>query len=559
VSDQRYDATATVAVATTAAPAVGRSPRVGYVPTRTNRVRDGVAVGLLIVALLLPWSLVFGVGVPGSDGPLFALVAAATLLSVAGALTPHVGPLGLTGPQADVRRTSTIRLVLAVPYVIVAVGFVGYHLVQTVRDGGSGLVPPGVGPGLIVGIGGALLAAQPPITSITIEDNGFRRWYAVARLLGWVSIGLATLAVAFNLYWRLRYLFVTNVDIGGHDVAVIITTLLYGAEAMIALVIASRWLIEKSAAARLATTALGGSAAVAATLVWILPVGRDIDAFHGIAENTSTAAVGYEGYLFWAAAAAIVAPTTLYAVFLIRPPTLGAYRSAAQKCLTLIAFWAFAGAGLRVVDYLIALSLDLPRALFDSAAMTAFDLVTGVIAWWVLRQLGRAAVAQTVVAAFSGVLFVFTIANLAIGLALAPRYAEAPPTAIYGNNLAQQITSTFDVVVCALSLAVVVAMLLTGPLAGYWTRRRETRAASAPPPVPVAPEAVAPEPVAPPTIVRHPHAASVPKIARLKDDSTTVLPAPATEPFVAPTTTLRIQRREPSSDATTHLPKPPPN
>jgi hypothetical protein len=109
-------------------------------------------------------------------------------------------------------------------------------------------------------------------------------------------------------------------------------------------------------------------------------------------------------------------------------------------------------------------------------------------------------------------------------------------------------------VVCALSLAVVVAMLLTGPLAGYWTRRRQTRAASAPPPVPVAPEAVAP-----PTIVRHPHTASVPKIARLKDDSTTVLPAPATEPFAAPTTTLRIQRREPSSDATTHLPKPPPN
>jgi hypothetical protein len=36
VSDQRYDAPATVAVATTAAPAVGRSPRVGYVPARTR-------------------------------------------------------------------------------------------------------------------------------------------------------------------------------------------------------------------------------------------------------------------------------------------------------------------------------------------------------------------------------------------------------------------------------------------------------------------------------------------------------------------------------------------
>jgi hypothetical protein len=543
VSDQRYDAPATVAVATTAAPAVARSPRVGYVPARSNRVRDGLAVALLVLSLLLPWNLEFGLGVPGSDGLLFGLIAVASLLAAAAALAPHVGPLSLTAPQPDVHRTSRARLLLGVPYVLVALGFVGYQLVQTVEDGGTGLVPPGVGPGLIAGIGGALLAAQPPITSITIGDNDFRRWYAAARVLGAVSIALATLSVAFNVYWRLRYLFVTNVDFGGQDVAVIITTLLYGAEAMIALVIASRWLMERSAAARLATTALGGSAALAATLVWLLPVGRDIDAFRGIAQNTSTAAVGYEGYLFWAAAAAIVAPTTLYAVFLIKPPTLGAYRSAAQKCLTLIAFWAFAAAALRVVDFLIALSLDLPRALYDSVAMTAFNLVTGVIARWLQRQLGKAEVWPTVIAAFSGVLFVFTVANLAIGVVLAPRYAESPPDAIYGNNLAQQITSTFDVAICVLSFAVLVAMLFTGPLAGYLGRRRKNRVATAS-------EPPKPEPTisAPPTVARPAQAAELPRIVRLKEDSTTVLEAPPT---------LRILRREPTSDATTRL-RPPP-
>ncbi len=542
MSDQRYDAP-TAAVATTAAPAVARSPRVGYVPTRANRVRDGLAVALLVLALLLPWDLEFGLGVPGTDGLLFVLVAVVTLLAVFAALTPHVGPFRLTAAQPDVRRTSRIRLLLSLAYPIVAFGFVGYHLVQTLRGGGTGLVPPGVGPGLIVGIGGALLAAQPPITSITIEDNGFRRWYAIARVLGWVSIGLATLSVAFNLYWRLRYLFVTNVDFGGQDVAVIVTTLLYGAEAMIALVIASRWLIEKSAAARLATTALGASAALAATLVWLLPVGRDIDAFHGIAQNTSTAAVGYEGYLFWAAAAAIVAPTTLYAVFLIKPPTLGAYRSAAQKCMTLIAFWAFAAAALRVVDYLIALSLDLPRALYDSVAMTAFNVITGFIARWLVRQLGKGEATPTVISAFSGVLFVFTVANLAIGVVLAPRYAEPSPDAVYGNNLAQQITSTFDVVICLLSLAVLIAMLFTGPLAGYLVRRRDARVASAPP-KPSAPE---PATTAAPTVAPPTQAAAMPRIVRLKEDSTTVLPAPPTEEFVAPTTALRILRREPES------------
>lgn len=554
VSDQRYDAPATVAVATTAAPAVGRSPRVGYVPARSNMVRDGVAVALLVLALLLPWNLDFGLAVPGSNGLLFGLVGVVTLLAIAAALAPHLGPFRLTSAQPDVRRTSLIRLLLSVSYVIVALGFVGYHLAQTVSDGGTGLVPPGVGPGLIVGVGGALLAAQPSITSITIQDNGFRRWYAAARLLGAVSIALATLSVAFNLYWRLRYLFVTNVDFGGQDVAVIVTTLLYGAAAMIALVIASRWLLEKSAAARLATTALGGSAALAATLVWILPIGRDIDAFHGIAQNTSTAAVGYEGYLFWAAAAAIVAPTTLYAIFLIKPPTLGAYRSAAQKCLTLIAFWAFAAAALRVVDYLIAWSLELPRALYDTVAMTAFNVVTGLIARWLQRQLGKGEATPTVIAAFCGVLFVFTVANLAIGVVLAPRYAEPSPDAIYGNNLAQQITSTFDVVVCALSLAVLVAMLFTGPLAGYLVRRQEARSATAsvPPtaPTPAPSPEPSPEPAttAAPTVAWPPKPSEVPRIVRLKEDSTTVLP---------PAPTLRILRREPSSDATTQIRTPP--
>ncbi|WKG04597.1 hypothetical protein [Mycolicibacterium sp. HK-90] len=546
MSDERYDAPATVQVATTAAPAVARSPRVGYVPTRANRVRDGIAVALLVVALLLPWNLEFGVGVPGSAGSTFVVLALVTLLAVAAALAPHLGPFRLGGGQSDVRRTGRVRLALTAAYLVVVVGFVGYHLVQTVSGGGTGAVPPGVGPGILLGVAGALLAGQPPITSITIEDNRFRRWYAAARVIGFLSIALATLSVAFNLYWRLRYLFVTQVEFGGHDIAVIITTLLYGAEAMIALVIASRWLTERTGAARLATTAIGVAGAVAATVVWLAGIGRDIDAFHGIAQNTSTAAVGYEGYLAWAVAAAIVAPTTLYAVFLIKPPTIGAYRGAAQKCLTLIAFWAFAAAALRVTDYLIALSLDLPRALYDTVAMTVFNLVTALVARWLHGQLDKGVTSTTVAAAFSAVLFVFTVANVAIGVALAPRYAGGAPAAIYGNNLAQQITSTFDVAVCVLSLLVLAVMVFTGPFAGYLVRR-ETRAVK---PAPESPPEPSTESLAPPTIVRQPRATAIPRIVRLKEDSTTVLAAPPTTDLQVPTQALRIQRRpqRPPSD-----------
>lgn len=544
MSDERYDASATVQVATVTAPVVERPPRVGYVPTRTNRVRDGLAVALLVAGLLLPWNLEFGLGVPGSAGSTFVVLAVVTLLAVAAALAPHLGPFRLAAAKSDVRRTSRIRLLLSAAYLVVVICFVGYHLVQTVSSGGTGAVPPGVGPGMLLGVAGALLAGQPPITSITIEDNKFRRWYAVARVIGFVSIALATLSVAFNLYWRLRYLFVTQVEFGGHDIAVIVTTLLYGAEAMIALVIASRWLTERTGAARLATTAVGVSGAIAAALVWLCGIGRDIDAFHGIAQNTSTAAVGYEGYLAWAAAAAIVAPTTLYAVFLIKPPTIGAYRGAAQKCLTLIAFWAFAAAALRIVDFLIALSLDLPRALYDTVAMTVFNLVTALVARWLHRQLERGLTSTTVAAAFSAVLFVFTVANVAIGVALAPRYAGPAPAAIYGNNLAQQITSTFDVTVCVLSLLVLAVMVFTGPFAGYLVRRETRSAKRAPePPTEVVPAKPAADSSAPPTIARQPRAASVPRIVRLKEDSTTVLAAPPTTDLQVPTQALRIQRR----------------
>lgn len=545
MSDERYDPSATVQVATVAAPAGQRPARVGYVPTRTNRVRDGLAVVLLVVAMLLPWNLEFGVGVPGSAASTFVMLAIVTLLAIAAALAPHLGPFRLGGGRSDVRRTSRVRLVLSAAYLLVVVCFVGYHVAQTVRGGGTGAVPPGVGPGMLLGVAGALLAGQPPITSITVEDNKFRRWYAVARVIGFLSIALATLSVAFNLYWRLRYLFVTQVEFGGYDIAVIVTTLLYGAEAMIALVIASRWLTERTGAARLATTAIGVSGAVAATLVWLAGIGRDIDAFHGIAQNTSTAAVGYEGYLAWAAAAAIVAPTTLYAVFLIRPPTIGAYRGAAQKCLTLIAFWAFAAAALRVVDFLIALSLDLPRALYDTVAMTVFNLVTALVARWLHRQLDRGLTSTTVAAAFSAVLFVFTVANVAIGVALAPRYSGSAPAAIYGNNLAQQITSTFDVAVCVLSLLVLAVMVFTGPFAGYLVRRQTRAAKPVTPerPTEIVPSNSAVEESAPPTIVRQPRAASVPRIVRLKEDSTTVLAAPPTTDLQVPTQALRIQRR----------------
>ena len=477
MSDQRYDAPDTAVVATAAAAVVARSPRVGYVPARANALRDGVAVALLIVALLLPWNLDIGVGIPVGNGLLIAVVVAVTLLAILAALMPHVGPFRLTAPNQDVRRTSRIRLLLTIAYLIVAVGFVVYQLSETWRGGGTGLVPPGVGPGLLLGVGGALLASQPPITSITIQDNGFRRWYAAARMLGAVSIALATLSVAFNVYWRLRYLFVTNGAFGGEDIATIITTLLYGAEALIALVIASRWLTERTAAARLATAALGrlgragGHAGVDPSH---RPRRRRLprlraEHLDGRRRLRGLPVLGGRGRDRRADDALRHLPDQ--AADAGGLPLGSGEDSDAHRVLGVRGGRA---ARRRLSDRLVAGSPPRPvRHRRDDGVQPDHRLDRAVAAPPTRQRRGR----LPVIAAFSGLLFVFTVANLAIGVALAPRYAEASPNAVYGNNLAQQITSTFDVTICLLSFAVLVAMLFTGPLAGYLVRRRDARTA----------------------------------------------------------------------------------
>lgn len=526
-------------------------PGAGYVPIRANLVRDVTAAVLLVVALFLPWSVYFGFGIPGTNSTVYAVLVALTLLAVLGALAVHVPPLRLTAQGADVRRASRVRFWLSVAYFLGVVGFVVFHIEQIVLYSGTGAVPPGIGPGAWLGAAGAVLAAQPPITATTLEDNSFQRWYSASRIIGITSIALAAVAVAYNLFLRLRYLFVTDIAFGAHDAAVVVTTLLYGAVAMTAVAIGSSWLVQKSAAGRLAATALGASTVLAGLLVWVAGVGRDVDAFHGIAQNTSTAAVGYEGFLAWAAAAAIVAPTTLYAVFLIRPPNLGVYRGAALKCLSLIAFWAFAAAGLRVVDFFVTSTLELPHSIYDTIALAGFNLTTGVIAVWLRRNLAKGGLSSTVIAAFSGVLAVFTIAQLVLGVALAPRYDEPSPTGVYGNNLAQQITSTFDVVICGLSVAILVAVLLTGPLAGWVVKRRAARPV-AKAPAAKAPVAEAPVPVGAGAPVAPPAAPAAPtgmlRIHRRPD--------PARADTAEPTAMLRIQRRPETTGAQPLSPDP---
>jgi hypothetical protein len=429
---------------------------------RWNNGRDVVAGVLLLIAPLFPWNLYFGIGIPNSSGAVFVLLAVATVLSLVAIAMTHT-----IGSRPGNTTAGRVRLALNVPYALLVAGFVGFDVVQTVRYGGSGNVPGGVGPGAWLGISGALLGAQPRNTG-TADDDGFRKWLLSARIVGYTSIALAALSVLFNLFWRTKAVLPGSTGSSGfgkQSVAIIATAVVYGVVALVPVIVAARWIMQRgSRSSRLATIALGASTLAAGILVWVLPVGRDIDGFHGVAQNTSTAGVGFEGYLAWAAAAAIFAPLTLSRVVTNQQIDRGVWRVAARKGLLLIALWCLASVLMRATDVIVAAVLHLSRSPYDSAAMAAFDVVTAALAMWLSINLVNRRLPVAVISSLCGVLLVLSASRIVLGIALSPRIAGTPAgmgNPVYGNNLAQQITSTFDVVLSGLALCIFAVAIIT--------------------------------------------------------------------------------------------------
>ena len=430
---------------------------------RWNIGRDVVAGVLLLVAPLFPWNLYFGIGIPHSSGAVFALLAVVSVLSlVAIAVTYAIGS------RPGNTLAGRLRVALNVPYALLVAGFVGFDVVQTVRYGGSGNVPGGVGPGAWLGIGGALLSGQPTITGTAADDDRFRKWLLSARIMGYTSIALAALSVSFNLFWRTKAALPGSTGSSGFgklNVAIIATAVVYGVVALVAVVVAARWILQSSStSSRLATIALGASTLAAGVVVWLLPIGREIDGFHGIAQNTSTAGVGFEGYVAWVAAAVIFAPLTLLRVVTNHQIDRGVWRVAARKGLLLIALWCLASVLMRATDVVVAAVLHLSRAPYDSVAMAAFDVVTAALAMWLRINLVNRSLPVAVISSLCGVLLVLSVSRIVVGIALSPRIAGTPAEAgnpVYGNNLAQQITSTFDVVLSGLALCILAVAIIT--------------------------------------------------------------------------------------------------
>lgn len=425
-------------------------------PHRLNVVRDSLAGALLVLGLLLPWNLEVGITI-GLSGWVLTVLLLVTSGSLAALALSHVGPLSIAAGETPTTKINRIRQWCNVPYFVVAGAFAVFALVQFIGTGGTVAVPPGIGPGLWIGLAGALLAAQPVIHSAAQvserQDARFTRPLVVASLL------LGTGSVLYNFYWRTRFLFpdVGDPEIGVQNLVVIVTAVMYGVVALLPLIMVGRWMWSSAVVPRLATVLVAASVLTAGLTVWLLPVGRDLDAFHGIAQSTSTAGVGYEGYVPWVAVAAIVVTATMAAVG--ATDRLAAWREAARKCLLLIAVWCTGTAILRIADLLTSAILDVPDLPYNGTTLMAADLLAAVLSFWLYVNATSKAASPRLLTALGGVLFVVMVCRIVLGIALVPRVQPLNPTDItdvYGNTLAQQITSTFDVALAVLSLLILI-------------------------------------------------------------------------------------------------------
>ncbi|OBJ36504.1 hypothetical protein A5621_16065 [Mycobacterium colombiense] len=445
-------------------------------------VSDLTAVALLVLAVFLPWNLYFGVGIPDSSTILFGVLIAVTVLAIVAVVV--AGSWRSAGARFNPARAARLRLALNVPYLLLVLAFVVFDAYETVRFGGTVNVPGGVGPGAWAGIAGSLLSAQAvPAGALAgpvpagDESTG---WHRSARVIGSLSMLAAVLSFGFNLYWRVRYALQSTggaEEFGKQNIAVIATAVVYGVVALVAVLVASRWLLRSARESRLTTVALGASTLAAGVLVWFLPVGRDIDAFHGIAQNTSTAGVGFEGYLAWAAGAALFAPRALFGHRNASPTEESAWRATTRNGLLLIAVWSVGSVAMRITDLVVGVLLNYPFSRYSSIVLAAFDLATAVLAIWLRRRL--ATLSARMVTSLCGLVATLSVARVIVGLELAPRFEDSPNSPalhpVYGNNLAQQITSTFDVTLCGLALGILVAAIVTGHLSGRRLARRAAR------------------------------------------------------------------------------------
>lgn len=394
--------------------------------SRWNVGRNAIGGVLLLIAAFLPWNVRFGFGVDGSNTTAYVVLVVVTLASL--------GSIFATSAK--------IRLLLNVGYLLFVAFIVVGDTVFSVIFGAVDTIPPGVGPGAWIGVAGALLCAQPTLTDTT-DDASLQRWFFASRIIGYLAVAVGVQSFLFNMFWRVQSLgSAAAAGAGGTQQAgYVASAAVYGLMSLAAVAIAASWMIKNTAASRLAITALGVATLVTALVVWASDNGLGIVPFRGAVNNT-TAGIGFQGYVLWAAAAAIVAPLTLRNALSRNTANTTAWREALRFCLLLIGAWSIGQVAVRLVYLLLAAAGGVSLAPGINATLIALNVAIAILALWV-RVLLHSSTVTTLAVVLCGVLFALTDARVAAEIILT----------------ASHITATFHVVLGILALLVAAVAL----------------------------------------------------------------------------------------------------
>jgi hypothetical protein len=401
------------------------SKAIGSSPSRWNASRNACGAVLLLLAVLLPWNVRFGLGIDGSNTTAYVVLVAVTVLSLA----------SIFASSANVRLLLNVGYLLFVAFIVVG------DTVFSVIFGAVDTIPPGVGPGAWIGVAGALLCAQPNL--VDAADGTRRRWLSASRVIGFLAVAVGVQSFLFNMFWRVRSLgSEAAVGAGGAQQAgFVASAAVYGLMSLAAVVIAASWMIKNTDASRLAVTGLGAATLVTALVVWASDSGLGIVPFRGAVNNT-TAGIGFQGYLLWAAAAAIVAPLTLRNTLSRKSIDTATWREALRFCLLLIGVWSVGQIAVRIVYLALAAAGDVSLAASITATLIVVNVAIAALALW-MRAVLKSTPVTTLIVVLFGVLFALTDARLASEIVLT----------------ASHITATFHVVLCVLALLVAAAGL----------------------------------------------------------------------------------------------------
>jgi hypothetical protein len=394
--------------------------------TRWNVGRDACGAVLLLLALFLPWNVRFGFGVDGSNTTAYVVLVVVTLLS-----------LGSIFAKGNIRAALNIGYLLFVAFIVVG------DTVFSVIFGAVDTIPPGVGPGAWIGVAGSLLCAQPALTDPATDEASLRPWFSASRVLGFLALAVGVQSFLFNMFWRIKSLGTAAAAEAGRaqQAGFVASAAVYGLMSLAAVLIAAFWMIKNTDASRLAVTGLGAATLVTALVVWASDSGLGIVPFRGAVNNT-TAGIGFQGYLIWAAAAAIVGPLTLRNMLSRKRVDTVVWREALRFCLLLIGVWSVGVVVVRVVYFALAAAGDVSLAPGVTATLIGINVAIAALALWVRFVLQSSAV-TTMVVLLCGVLFALTDVRVAADIMLT----------------ASHITATFHVTLCLLALFVAAAAL----------------------------------------------------------------------------------------------------